>query len=61
MTNFELGQNNIDAMTKYGIPGYMQGGIVRYFENRIPPAVTLIASARRPTRCLLLPLGTRYS
>ena len=40
---FELGQENIDKMTKYGIPGYMQEGLTEYFENRRPPGGFLTA------------------
>lgn len=32
-----------DKMTEYGIPDYMQGGIVRYYENGIPPGDFLTA------------------
>lgn len=32
-----------DAMSKYGIPDEMHGGIIRYFENGIPPGSFLCA------------------
>ena len=32
-----LTQKNIDAMTTHGIPERMQGGLIRYFNNRIQP------------------------
>ena len=41
--SIQLGQNNIDKMTEYGIPEYMQDGLIRYFENRIPPGHFLTA------------------
>ena len=40
---FELGERRIAKMAEYGIPGYMQGGLIRYFENRVPPGGFLIA------------------
>ena len=30
-------------MSEYGIPNYMQGGIIRYYENGIPPGDFLSA------------------
>lgn len=30
-------------MAEYGIPDYMHGGIIRYYENRIPPGGFLAA------------------
>lgn len=30
-------------MSEYGIPEYMHGGIIRYYENRIPPGDFLTA------------------
>jgi len=38
-----LTQRAKDKMTEYGIPGYMHGGIVRYYENGIPPGDFLSA------------------
>ncbi len=40
---FELGERRIAKMTEYGIPEYMQGGLIRYFENQIPPGNFLTA------------------
>lgn len=30
----KLSERQIEAMTEYGIPGYMQGGLRRYYEDR---------------------------
>ena len=43
MDKFELDQRSIDMMTECGIPGYMHGGLIRYFNNRIPPGHFLTA------------------
>ncbi len=40
---FKLGERRIAKMTEYGIPEYMQGGLIRYFENQIPPGNFLTA------------------
>lgn len=40
---YQLNQNQIDKMTEYGIPEYMQGGLIRYFTNQIPPGDFLTA------------------
>ena len=41
--SFELGPENIAKMTEYGIPEYMHGGLIRYFENHIEPGDFLTA------------------
>jgi hypothetical protein len=33
----KLTERQISAMTENGIPEYMQGGIIRYYENGQPP------------------------
>jgi len=39
----KLTEQQIAKMSEYGIPGGMQGGLIRYFENRIPPGDFLTA------------------
>lgn len=39
----KLDAEQIESMTRYGIPEYMQGGIIRYYENRLPPGDFLTA------------------
>lgn len=41
--NIEFSQHQKDKMSEYGIPGYMQDGLIQYFENRIPPGSFLTA------------------
>jgi len=38
-----LSERSIEKMTEYGIPEYMQGGLIRYFNSRIPPGDFLTA------------------
>ena len=38
-----VGEREIEKMTEYGIPGYMQGGLIRYFNDRLPPGGFLTA------------------
>lgn len=40
---YQLNEQQIEKMTEYGIPEYMQGGLIRYFNNRIPPGHFLTA------------------
>lgn len=42
-TKFELDQRSIDMMAEHGIPDYMRGGLIRYFNNRLPPGGFLTA------------------
>ena len=38
MTNkFEITPSSVAKMNEYGIPEYMQGAIISYYENGIPP------------------------
>jgi len=39
----KLTEQQIAKMSEYGIPGGMAGGLIRYFENRIPPGDFLTA------------------
>lgn len=39
----KLSERQIAAMTEYGIPGYMHGGLIRYYESRIEPGHFLSA------------------
>jgi len=39
----ELGERRIAKMSECGIPPRMQGGIIRYYENGIPPGDFLTA------------------
>ncbi len=39
----ELSDKKIHKMSEYGIPEYMQGGIILYYENGIPPGDFLTA------------------
>jgi hypothetical protein len=39
----KLSEHQKAKMDEYGIPGYMQGGLVRYYENGIPPGSFLTA------------------
>ena len=38
-----LTDESIAAMTTHGIPDYMQGGLIRYFNNRLQPGHFLTA------------------
>lgn len=39
----EMQQHQKDGLSKCGIPGYMHGGIIRWYENGIPPGGFLTA------------------
>ena len=39
----KLSTKQVEAMSAKGIPEYMQGGIIRYYENGIPPGDFLSA------------------
>ena len=39
----KLTEKQIAKMSEYGIPERMQGGIIRYYENRLPPGDFLTA------------------
>ena len=39
----KLSERQIEKMSEHGIPGYMQGGIIRYYENGIEPGSFLTA------------------
>lgn len=41
-----LTDKQVSKMSEYGIPDYMQGGLIRYYENRIEPGHFLSAVLR---------------
>jgi len=43
MNDYKLSERDILKMSEYGIPERMQGGLIRYFDNRIPPGHFLTA------------------
>ena len=40
---YQLSERDILKMSEYGIPDRMQGGLIRYFNQRIPPGHFLTA------------------
>lgn len=43
MSAFKLDDRQIAKMAEFGIPDYMQGGLIRYYDSRIPPGDFLTA------------------
>lgn len=43
MKDFKLTETHIAKMSEYGIPERMQGGLIRYYNNRIQPGHFLTA------------------
>lgn len=43
MEAMKLSKEQLVALETSGIPDYMQGGLIRYFENRLPPGDFLTA------------------